>query len=71
MYTFKTGETKSGHWENGVLNVSSIDNNPLESAVEGGTLAKVLIAVQVIKTSHSGIECYTQTVRDTPVFYYS
>lgn len=45
MYTFRDDQTKSGHWENGVLNVSSNDNTP------GGmdTHAKVLNAVQEAK----------------------
>ncbi|KAL3499792.1 hypothetical protein ACH5RR_038885 [Cinchona calisaya] len=46
-YTFRNGETQSGHWENGILNASSIQG---AGTISGSSLAfdhgKVLHAVQ-------------------------
>ncbi|XP_011031997.1 PREDICTED: uncharacterized protein LOC105130956 [Populus euphratica] len=50
MYTFKNGETQSGHWQNGILDVSTAENgNP--GSPKATSHPKVLSAVQEARRS--------------------
>ncbi|MBA0853438.1 hypothetical protein Goshw_017488, partial [Gossypium schwendimanii] len=46
MYTFRSGETQSGHWQNGILDVPSTQNNTYLVSHVAVYHSKVLNAVQ-------------------------
>jgi hypothetical protein len=47
MYTFRNGETQSGHWQNGILDVPSTQNTSHPVSPVAVYHSKVLNAVQV------------------------
>ncbi|MCH87807.1 junctophilin-3-like protein [Trifolium medium] len=46
MYTFRNGETQSGHWQNGVLDVPSTQNATFPVSPVGVNHSRVLNVVQ-------------------------
>jgi hypothetical protein len=47
MYTFRNGETQSGHWQNGIHDVPSTQNTSYPVSPVAVYHSKVLNAVQV------------------------
>ena len=47
MYTYRNGETQSGHWQNGVLDIPSTQNSTYPVSPIAVYHSKVLNAVQV------------------------